>query len=69
MYIGLHVTYPLLLSGFNETYVFSTGMLKHPNINIHEYPSTGSRIVPCRQIDGQTDRRVDRRDEVHSLFS
>jgi ferredoxin-thioredoxin reductase catalytic subunit len=27
---------------------------KHSNIEFHENPSTGSRVIPCRRIDGQT---------------
>ena len=36
---------------------------KYSNINFHENPSSGSRIVLCGRTDGQTDRR-----EVNSLF-
>jgi len=34
MYIGLHVKYPLLLSGFNETQIFSTDLQKKINYQI-----------------------------------
>jgi hypothetical protein len=38
---------------------------KSSNIKFHENPSSGSRVVPC----GQTDGRTDRRDEGNSRFS
>jgi hypothetical protein len=28
---------------------------KYSNIKFHENPSSGSRVVPCRQTDGRTD--------------
>jgi len=28
---------------------------KHSNIRFHENPSSGSRVVPCRRTDGQTE--------------
>ena len=33
MYIGLHANYPLFMSHFNETRVFSTDFRKHPQIS------------------------------------
>jgi len=29
---------------------------KYSNIKFHENPSSGSRVVPCGQTDGRTDR-------------
>ena len=34
MYIGLHVEYPLFLSDFNETEIFSTDLWKTPKNKI-----------------------------------
>jgi len=34
------------------------------NIKFHENPSSGSRVVPCGETDGQTDRHT----EVNSRF-
>jgi hypothetical protein len=49
--IGLHVKCPSFLTDFNETWIFSTDFRKIPNINLHENPFSGSRIVPCGQTD------------------
>jgi hypothetical protein len=38
---------------------------KHSNIKFHENPSSGSRVVPCEQTDGE----MDRHDEGNSRFS
>ena len=38
---------------------------KYSNIKYHENPSSGNRVVLCRQADGQTDRH----DEADSRFS
>ena len=46
MYIALHVKYPLFLSDFNETWIFSS-FEKSSNINFQENTSSGSRVVPC----------------------
>jgi len=32
---------------------------KHTNVKFHENPSSGSRVVPCGQTDGQTDERAE----------
>jgi len=29
---------------------------KYSNIKFHKNPSSGSRVVPCGQTDGQTDK-------------
>lgn len=50
MCIGLHIKKSLLFSDFNKTCNFSTNFRK-----IFINPSSGSRIVPCRQTDGQRD--------------
>ena len=60
MYISLHVQYPLFLSDFNETWIFSTDF-RNIHIKFHETPYSGGRVVPC----GQTDWH----DEVNSSFS
>ena len=38
---------------------------KVSNIKFHQNPSSGSRVVPCGQKDGQTDGL----DEANNLFS
>ena len=37
---------------------------KYSDMKFHENPSSGSRVVPCEQLDGQTDRH----DEPSSRF-
>ena len=51
MYIGLQVKYPLFLSDFNETWIFSTDFGKILKIKFHENPSNESRIFPCGPAD------------------
>ena len=49
---------------------------KCSNIEFHENPSSGSRVIPCGQTDrqtdgqtgGQTDRQTDKHDETNSIF-
>jgi hypothetical protein len=62
MFIDLHIKYPLLLSDFNETRVFSTGMLetlKYQNsrISVHWQSNCSMRTdrLTDRPTDGQTD--------------
>ena len=63
MYLGLHVKCPLFLSDINETGIFSIDFLK--TLKFRENPSSGSRFVPCGQLDGRTDRHY----EANSRFS
>jgi hypothetical protein len=53
MYIDLRVKYPLFLSDFNETWIFSTDFRKSWNIIFYENPSGGSRVFPCGRKDGE----------------
>ena len=49
MYVCCHVKYPLLLSDFSETRIFSS-FEKSSNINFHENPSSGSWVFfSCRR--------------------
>jgi hypothetical protein len=48
MYIGLHVQYPLFLSDFNETRIFSTVFRKICNLKFHENPSSGGSSCSMR---------------------
>ena len=57
MYIGLRIKHSLFLSDFNETWIFSTYFGKCSNIKFHENPFRGSRVVPCGQMGGKTDRQ------------
>jgi hypothetical protein len=53
MYIGLHVKYPLFLSDFNDTSVFSTDFLKKTQIsNLIKIPPEGAELF-C--ADGQSE--------------
>jgi hypothetical protein len=51
--------YPLFLSDFNQTQIFSTNFRKYSNITFSKNPSTGSRVVPCGRTDKKTDRQTD----------
>ena len=66
MYIGLHVKCPLFLSDFNETLIFSKVFGKNSNIKFHENPSSGSRVVPCGQTEGEREGRTDGRTGRHN---
>ena len=45
------VNYPLFLSDFNETWIFSIYFRKILKYKSHENPSNGSRVVPCGSTD------------------
>ena len=63
MYVGLHVQYPSFLSDLNETSIFSTIVLKNPQIsNFMEICPVGAELF---YADGRTDRQ----DEANSRFS
>ena len=62
----LHVKYPLFLSDINETWTFLIDFRKKTSNNkFHENPSSGSKVVPCGQMGGGTDRH----DKANSRFS
>ena len=45
-------------------FVFESHVEKSSDIKFHENPSSGSRVVPCGQKDGETDRH----DAANSRF-
>ena len=63
-YIGFHVKCPLILSNFNEPWIFSTKFQKH--LKYHISWKTSLWVPSCSMwTDGQTDRH----DEAVSRFS
>ena len=54
MYVGLYVKYPLVMSDFHETWIFSTDISKKKKQNIIEIVPVGARVVSCGRTDGET---------------
>jgi len=52
MYIGLHVKYRLLLSDFNDTWIFSTNVKKTEISNFMKIRPVGAKLF---HADGRTD--------------
>ena len=58
------VKYPLFLSDFNESSIFSTNFQKKNSKNkFYENPTSGIRVVPCGR------KEWDKHDEANSRFS
>jgi len=56
MFTGLHVQCRYVCRASSMNLEFSQQIFeKYPNIKRHDNPSTGSRVIPCGQTDGQTD--------------
>ena len=52
MYIGLHVTCRLLVSGFKDTTILPTNFPKNfPSTKFYETLPSGRRAVPCGRTD------------------
>jgi len=45
-HVCLQVKYPLFLSDFNHTWIFSAGFRKNSNIKFHGNPSSRNQVVP-----------------------
>jgi len=53
MHIGHHMKHPLFLLDFLMKIVLSGHIFeKYSNTKFHENPSSGTRDVPCRWMDG-----------------
>jgi hypothetical protein len=55
MYIGIHVKYRYCCQILMQLEFSGQILEKFSNIKFHENSSSGSRVVPCGRIDGQTD--------------
>ena len=51
MYTGLHVKYPLFLSDFKVTWIFSTNFENKSNTKFNQNPFNRSQVVPCERTD------------------
>jgi len=63
MYLGLHVKYPLFLSGLSETWIFSTDFRKKHKYQI-SWKSVKLEPSCCMGTDGRTDGRTDRQTDM-----
>jgi hypothetical protein len=52
-FIGLHVKFMPFFPDFNKTYPFPTGFSNISEHKLHENPSSGKRVAPSGQTDGQ----------------
>jgi len=79
MYVGLHVQYPLFLSGFNETCSFLKDFRKVLRYqSIRNSDQLGAELFHADEqtdgrkdgrTDGETDRQTERHYEANSKFS
>jgi len=53
MYVGRHVKYVLFLSDFNQNWIFSTDFRKIFKYKISWKSSSGRRVIPREQRDGE----------------
>ena len=66
-HVGLHVKYPLLLSDFNKTWIFSKHFRK--NSQISSVMKIRPVVAELFHAGGRTDRQTGRHDKANSSFS
>ena len=63
----LHIKYPLFMSAFNETWIFSTYVRRKTQVLIFvKIRPMGAELF---HTGGHTDRQIDRHDEANARFS
>jgi hypothetical protein len=47
MYIGLPTKLPLHMPDFNQTWIFSTDLIRSTNLKFNKNPTSGRQVAPC----------------------
>ena len=58
MYFGFQVTYPLFVSDFNETWIFSTNFRKMHVYKISWKSPYWNRVIPCGRTSGRHKKKL-----------
>ena len=67
MYVGPHVHYPLFLSDFNKTLIFSTDLKKKSQIsNVMKICPVGAKLF---HADGRTDGKTDMTNQIFAFHN
>ena len=61
--LNLRVNCPIYLSEFNQNWTSKQILMNVPDVKFHKNRSGGTRLVPCKRAEGQTDEHTWRSNE------